>query len=69
MFAGTTFEEARATRKHYVLPNGTGFFKSEYIISDSADAPAGEKPNLEPISKQIQNQIPNQIPRRMHLRC
>ena len=40
MFAGATYEEARATRKHYVLPNGTGFWKSEYIISDHAAAPA-----------------------------
>ncbi|MFN0301721.1 MAG: hypothetical protein ACKVQU_15360 [Burkholderiales bacterium] len=40
MVAGTTFEEARATRKHYVLPNGTGFWKSEYIISDQSAAPA-----------------------------
>ncbi len=40
MFAGTTFEDARKTRKHYVLPNGTGFWKSEYIISDSHGAPA-----------------------------
>lgn len=37
---GATFEEARATRKHYVLPNGTGFWKSEYIISDHEAAPA-----------------------------
>ena len=40
MFAGATYEEARATRTHYVLPNGTGFWKSEYIISDHLAAPA-----------------------------
>lgn len=29
MFAGATYEEVRATRKHYVLPNGTDFRQSE----------------------------------------
>jgi len=53
MFAGTTFEEARATRKHYVLPNGTGFFKSEYIISDAANAPAPHALLVEQDAEQV----------------
>lgn len=40
MILGSTYEASQATRKHYVLPNGTGFWKSEYIISDHKSAPA-----------------------------
>jgi hypothetical protein len=40
MILGRTYEESQPSRKHYVLPNGTGFWKSEYIISDFKQAPA-----------------------------
>jgi hypothetical protein len=33
MILGATYEQSLATRKHYFLPNGTGFWKTDFITS------------------------------------
>ncbi len=33
MITAATYEQSLATRKHYFLPNGTGFWKSDFIAS------------------------------------
>lgn len=33
MITGATYEQSLATRKHYFLPNGTGFWKTDFIAS------------------------------------
>ncbi|MSQ62676.1 MAG: hypothetical protein EXR33_02365 [Betaproteobacteria bacterium] len=40
MIAGATYEQMLATRKHMLLPNGTGVWKSYYIRSTQETAPA-----------------------------
>ncbi len=40
MMAAATYEQSLASRKHYVLPNGTGYWKSDYIVSSRDALPA-----------------------------
>ncbi len=40
MISGATYEQSLASRKHYVLPNGTGYWKSDFIKSAGNDTPS-----------------------------
>lgn len=53
MISAATYEQSLATRKHYVLPNGTGYWKSDYIVSSREALPAPQAFLIE--------QDPNQV--------
>ncbi len=53
MISGATYEQSIATRKHYVLPNGTGYWKSDYISSSAHQTPAPQAFLIEQDANQV----------------
>jgi hypothetical protein len=53
MVISRTYEESLVSRKHYALPNGTGYWKSEYITSDRQSVPAPQAFLVEQDANQV----------------